>query len=634
MSLKNRLRFAIVTLVTLMVFAQSVVSLRISAEGSFRHAVGRAKSAADQVRNLLLQRVNEQTARVDPPPESLDDRRRIWETILVEDAALPRLLESTVASSMPVVEILVCDEAGRILTGSRSPTSRLTYASLPDFADWNSRPLWDRLFEVMLRRKDYSTVIRLGTEGRTMFTIRVISSSVLLRNEILPQVRGLAILSVLSLLASMLLSVLFSKVLLRAVDRIGERIDRISTGKFAVGPATGARESREFAAVQSKLDILSQQFRGAKEDVVQLRGNIERLLDRLEEAVLLFDSEHRLIVASRPAERLLGRPLAELAGQPLEELLPPSTSVGAAVHRCLRSGEPVRDHLALPEHDGSGAVRLLVNVDLLRSVPGGHFGTLVTLQDPESRRQLRSQLDVSTRLTAISRLTGGIAHEIKNPLNAMALHLEILKSKLTGTSEVESEIDVIRREIARLDRVVKTFLDFTRPVDLKMREVDLVALLAEVARLVNPDAQRSQVQVQLDAGREKAYVRGDSDLLQQAFLNVVVNGIEAMPQGGRLRIGVATEAGEAVVTVADEGVGIAPHLREKIFNLYFTTKQKGSGIGLAMTFRVVQLHNATVDFTSELGKGTCFLLRFPAVEAAQHPAGPVPVTVPASVPGS
>jgi len=254
-----------------------------------------------------------------------------------------------------------------------------------------------------------------------------------------------------------------------------------------------------------------------------------------------------------------------------------------------------------------------VNLELLESFPGRErAGTLVSLRDAESRRQIGSHLDLSARLAAISRLTGGVAHEIKNPLNSIALHLEVLRARLEGRAEgVEQEIDVIAGEISRLDRVVKTFLDFTRPVDLNLAEVDAAALAREIATLVAPEAAGRGIVVAVDCQGAPLVLNADADLLKQALLNVVKNAVEAMQRPGRIEIGVGRESGDCVIRVSDEGAGIPPEVREKIFNLYFTTKGKGSGIGLAMTFRIVQLHNGTIDFTSEVGRGTTFQLRFP-----------------------
>jgi signal transduction histidine kinase len=240
------------------------------------------------------------------------------------------------------------------------------------------------------------------------------------------------------------------------------------------------------------------------------------------------------------------------------------------------------------------------------------MGLLITLRDAETRQQIRSQLDVSARLAAISRLTGGVAHEIKNPLNAIAVHLEVLRSRLANEGLAElPEIETIGREINRLDRVVKTFLDFTRPVELRMSEVEIAGLLREILALVEPSAARQNIRLVLEAP-EPLFVEGDRDLLKQAILNVVVNAVEAMKEGGRIRVAAHRSGEECVVEVEDQGPGIPEEIRDRIFQLYFSTKGKGSGIGLAVTFRVVQLHNGTIDFTTEVGRGTTFRLRFPA----------------------
>jgi signal transduction histidine kinase len=233
--------------------------------------------------------------------------------------------------------------------------------------------------------------------------------------------------------------------------------------------------------------------------------------------------------------------------------------------------------------------------------------------------RMASQLDVASRLAAISRITGGVAHEIKNPLNAIVLRLDLLKARASSGAPEEDlipEIDVLSREVRRLDRVVKTFLDFSRPVEVHFEELDLAALAREVAHLMTPQAEAAGVVLTCETSGRPAPIRGDADMLKQAILNLVTNALQAMKGGGRLRVAVTNDMerdGDSVLLVVeDNGPGIPPELREKVFQLYFTTKEKGSGIGLAMTYRAVQLHNGTVDFVSETGRGTTFRLKFPA----------------------
>lgn len=228
--------------------------------------------------------------------------------------------------------------------------------------------------------------------------------------------------------------------------------------------------------------------------------------------------------------------------------------------------------------------------------------------------RMATELDVATRLAAISRLTGGVAHEIKNPLNAISLRLDLLRARLgEPEEELVGEIDILSKEVRRLDRVVKTFLDFSRPVDVKLTEVDLVDIAREVADLTTPQAGLEKIHVWFEAAAEKALIRGDADMLKQAILNLVLNAIEAMKNGGNLWLRVSKAQNLVVLNVSDDGPGIPPEARDKVFQLYFTTKLRGSGIGLAMTYRAVQLHNGTIGFSTELGRGTAFQMEFPAL---------------------
>jgi signal transduction histidine kinase len=187
----------------------------------------------------------------------------------------------------------------------------------------------------------------------------------------------------------------------------------------------------------------------------------------------------------------------------------------------------------------------------------------------------------------------------------------VLKQKLTDDSAGSEEIEVISREIQRLDRVVKSFLDFTRPVELQVAEFDLGQLVTELASLVRLDAEAQGIQVICEPA-EEVVVRGDRDLLKQALLNVVVNGLQASSKGDMLELGLlGTDAGW-LVRIKDYGAGIPEDVRPQIFQLYFSTKGgKGSGIGLAMTFQVVQLHGGTIDVVSEIGQGTEFRILMP-----------------------
>jgi PAS domain S-box-containing protein len=612
MSLKARLRIAIVALVTLLVIGMSVLYLYDFTHLTFQDTSDLAGFVADEVKENLLDRLDREVAAQNVHGSSVEEWKAIWTQIISTNPAIPEMLKRTQGNADLVAAILVTDNRGNVLASSHPELVHTTLIPAQDFRDVKAGNWVVTLWDLMTRREDYITSRPLGVPPykEVLFNITVKISSVLLKKAVLPalQVLGLTIGS--SLFIAIFLGSVLPNVILDPLQRVSRSIDLIRTGQFDTAVLPLRRESTEFAAVQSKLSLLGQQFRGAKQDALEFRSNVEHLLERLEEAVLLFDNSGRLMMAGETAERMLAKSREQLIGRALEELFPASTVLGNVIVNAVRTKESVHNQSVTIPPEAGGAQHLLVSVEILRRAPSQEdIGTLITLRDVESRQQLEVQLGISSRLAAISRLTSGVAHEIKNPLNAMALHLEVLKSKLDVQ---EPELDVISREIKRLDNVVKTFLNFNKPVVLQARPIDLNRVVEQVLALVLVEAQARHVALETGLNG-KLWINGDPDLLKQAILNVVNNGLEAMPDGGKLAVRTEWNGNECGLTISDAGPGIAPAIQDRIFNLYFTTKEHGSGIGLATTFRVVQLHSGTIDFVSEQGKGTTFRLRFPGM---------------------
>lgn len=259
---------------------------------------------------------------------------------------------------------------------------------------------------------------------------------------------------------------------------------------------------------------------------------------------------------------------------------------------------------------------------------------------PSPVDELRSTLAYSRKLVALGRLTAGIAHEVKNPLNAIVIHLELLRTKIRALAAAPKEpavaasgtlglttsaaalpepvqsvlqhVEVIEKEIRRLDEVVQGFLKFTRPEDLTLQPVRVASLFEEIESVVGPEAQQGGVRVVRDCQASVPEVNGDAVMLRQALLNLAINGVQAMPHGGTLRLTCApASAGRVEVRVEDSGMGIKPEHLSRIFDLYFTTKDHGTGIGLSMVFRIVQLHDGEIEVESTPGRGTTFRVLLP-----------------------
>jgi len=546
---------------------------------------------------------------------------------LAKDSDLAGRLAQIMTVSGSLIEITICDPKDNKVLVSTDPSRRMG-DSFPDYPDYSQLATKSGLFEKVqvLRAKSpkfYQLFEALGTEGQSpVVLVRVVILPGLIRDDILPELQKAIVISLLAIIGSILSALVFSNFAFQPLSNVTKMLDHLTRGEYE----SQAQDSRfpakedEFGAMVSKVNLLGQQL-----------GNFERLLDQLEEAVLVFGANRSLIVASGALEKFLGKRRLELMGLTMTDIFPPDASVGFFLEQILETGRPVRNFpVRLGSVDGEGRngsdskpklSHALLSVELLESFASGarkNAGIMVRLRDPEVRRQIKGQLQTAERLTAINRVTSGVAHEVKNPLNAMLMHVELARIKLAkGDTDVSPQMEIIASEILRLDRVVKTFLDFTRPVEMKTAEVAVDGFVSELAELARPQAQAVGVTVSAGLHAPGVTMVVDSDLLKQAALNIVVNAIEAMQQGGELRFESSVEGEEVEIRISDSGPGIPPDKREKIFQLYFTTKKKGSGIGLAMTFRIVQLHNGKIDFFSEPGKGTTFMLRFPVEGAPQ-----------------
>lgn len=509
MSLRVRLILLIAALVTFVALALSALHLNSLADSLSGDALAQSDLASRQVNALVIDRIN-QASREHESPADLAATKALWAEIVASDPDIQSALEKTIASAQAIVEINIAAQDGRILASSNPSRVGGSPRALEDLSVWRSRPFYRRMSDIVVNSPDYQVTVPLGIKDQSepIFTTQVVASSVLLRSALLPQIQTLAEVSGGALLASLVLTVLVTNRILQPVRRIERTIDRITQGNFRGDSILPHDSAKEFAAVESKLNLLGQQFRGAQEDATELKHNLETMIERM-----------------------------------------------------------------------------------------------------------ASQLDVASRLAAISRISGSVAHEIKNPLNAISLHLDLLRARLDSPDEeIVREIDILSKEVRRLDRVVKTFLDFSRPVEVRLADVDLTSLAREVTELITPQARLARIEVFFRPGEpDQIRVRGDADLLKQAVLNLVTNAIEAMKEGGHLSLSLSLAGEMAVFEIADDGPGIPAELRDKVFQLYFTTKSQGSGIGLAMTYRAVQLHNGTIEFVSEGGRGTTFRLQFPAV---------------------
>jgi signal transduction histidine kinase len=280
----------------------------------------------------------------------------------------------------------------------------------------------------------------------------------------------------------------------------------------------------------------------------------------------------------------------------------------------------------------------VINSGLMKLGRGEKVGSIDLPPDEELEGVGESFKTISEKLASrsLGRLMAGVTHEVRNPLNAMTIHLELVREHLLqhqrksraavgavlgieGSEERAPEfdgarehLDVIAAEIRRLDEVITGFVRFIRPEELQLQPVSAEVLITEVIALVEPDARRNGIVCRADVTSGTPELRGDPALLRQALLNLALNGCQAMPNGGKLTMSARPEKDRRVaITVEDTGAGIPADKLDRIFDLYFTTKPEGSGIGLSIVYRIVQLHGGEIEVQSTEARGTVFRMRLP-----------------------
>jgi PAS domain S-box-containing protein len=527
--------------------------------------------------------------------------------------ALASLIDAEVAYSRLVYEVTITDSDGTALISSDASLPGRRALDRPPITQFVGSNFLQQLRVIYGPPQAYEVAnpFQLGAPGQQepFGEIRVAIQTGLLANEITPALRSAGLLAAASVLFSAFLAALVSNLALAPLGRISAQLDQISRGEFDYQPLERADE---FGQVSTKINQIGQQLRGVREIFGTLRENMDQILGGLEDGLILFTPDGRAVMVSPAVERFLGDPAGQLLGRLASEIFPSKHPLRQALQLNGEELEATSTETQLSTGDGKGAAmrRVGVNVHVIRE-GGSRMGALVMLRDLELPERINRQLEVSERLAALGRVTRGVAHEVKNPLNSMRLWLENLKENLSSGDAVPRQaVAVLDSEIKRLDSVVKRFLDFMRSDELRLEPTDLKQVLEEVSSIARPQMERAGIQKEINSG-PMPLVRVDRELIKQALLNLVYNGIEAMPGGGRLTLGLERRGEIVEISVSDTGQGIKAEHRARIFQLFFTTRPGGSGIGLASTYKTVLLHEGSIDFESESGHGATFRIELP-----------------------
>jgi len=537
-------------------------------------------------------------------------------TALREDTALAALLSSSRAFGKGVVYARVVTVNGEPIAGSSGePVSEpppRPFKELEKAASrWSPlrriRPLWgEHVYEL-------SSPVEINQQPFAI--IKVGLSTALIASEVRRAVSNVAFIAVVASVMSLLGALLAGALLLAPVAAITAEVERLAAGRESGNVLIRGRD--ELSALARKFNELSQRVRSDRVQWEDERGRFINIFRSIDDAVLILDAEGMVRFSNDDAQGRLGLPAGGLAqGKPLAALLSDSHPLVRVVRTAMAAGTELRD-VAIEEGSGKEKSRLLVSIFPLGR-DSARAGQLVIVRDLDPVQRLETVVDNSERLARLGGLFSGVAHQIRNPLNAITLELELLSQDARESKPVEDHVHAVREEMSRIDLVIEALMRFMRPGQLKIERLAANDLLSEAARGVTDP----QINVVCRLDPAVAFVKADRTVLMEALRNIVQNAVDAMPAGGTLTMTTALADGVVELAVADTGEGIAPDHLKDIFQLYFTTKEDGNGVGLPLALRAIDLHGGTLDVESRLKEGTTVRIRLPLEDRAlRQPAG-------------
>jgi signal transduction histidine kinase len=610
MRLKTKLVLAISSLVLLIAGLLSLVYFTQLLDAAVDQTYDTDRMVANQIRLALQQALETGLGNRKVDPNNPAELRTLEAQALHNSDVLHAQIDSVNRYSLTVYDVNIGDSQSRILDSTNPDNIDKPLPVRPDYARLKDADAYHLFREVFGPPKVFDVVVPLDRNGQPFMTVHVGARTTLLREAYWPWLRESLGLTASALITALIASLLLSNLALQPLEEINLQLDRLTAAnETPEKKALDAPNQDVPERVSTKIEKIGQRMRNVEEVFSALKENLDQILGNLQDGILLFTGDGRAVLVSEAARRFLHVDQSRILGAHARDIFDRSTLLGRTLREAFDAGMT----LVQEEVRTESGRRIQASLDFIYDDETRQgLGSLVTLHDLESMQAIESELELSRRMAAIGRLTSGVGHEVKNPINAIVVHLELLKNKL-GNDHAPAirHLEVIDAEIRRLDRVVQTLVDFSRPVELQLREQDLRQIVGDVLVLSKEELSTRNVTLEGSLPSNSLIANVDADLLKQAVINVIENGAQSMPNGGKLRVVLKEQKKAALLSISDEGSGIPDDIRDKIFDLYFTTKSEGSGIGLAMTYRILQLHHGSVEVQSNVGRGTEFVFRIP-----------------------
>lgn len=520
--------------------------------------------------------------------------------------ALRSLLDTQIGYSSDLVYAMLVGTDGEVLLslpGEKVPEELPTLEALLD------RGPLERLLALHEPSSLYETKLDLTLDDRPFATLRLGVANTLIRSKLHAALADFLKIAGVALVLSWIVALALAQLTLRPLRRLRVQVDKLRRGDLDTEP--GGELTAEFGELASDLSLLGREIRSRRLELLSRKTSLESMANQLQDGVILLNRDREILFFNPLCAGLLRTDLESAYGRPLDDLLASDHPLLALLDRAEDGESELRTRISLGTAESSR--ENLVSIFPIADPESGNGGWMVLLEDLEMLTTLQSLIRYGARMTSMTRFAAAAGHEIKNPLGALSLQLELLRTRLSDpTPKVQEILETLGRKIRLLDRRVHDLLDIARPQELILGKLDLAELLRQVAGEARAAAEAQGVRIELDLSEEPLWVDGDAERLTQVFDNLTRNALEAMPDGGELSLAAeSTEPLFATATVSDDGAGIPPENLDKIFQPYFTTREAGHGLGLFLVFSIVQHHGGMIEATSAPGEGTRFTVRLP-----------------------
>ncbi|GIO88054.1 hypothetical protein J25TS5_49860 [Paenibacillus faecis] len=466
-------------------------------------------------------------------------------------------------------------------------------------------------------RKVLESYIPIQRHYQEAYVIRIISSyqpiSSVIYKHMVSQVSVSIVLLVIVIIASNILA----GQLIRPIQDMLGRVGRLSSGDFDARIRLNRKD--ELGQLAGQIDTMADSLghymtvlKEKSEENRLMKEHLESIINQTADAIHVIDLEGRVLRVNSAFEELFGWTSEEIVGTQPDFIPPILLSEGERWSKETRRGKPfVLTETVRLRKDGS-EVHVSISESPIYDEHGRIMAYISITRDMTEHNKMEELLRRSEKLTTVGQLAAGVAHEIRNPLTTLRGFLQ-MQQRTKSINQMHT--DIMLSELDRINLIVSEFLILAKPQAVQFEVRDVRFTLGDVISLLDSEAHLHNIEFQPHFSSSPVLVHCEENQLKQVFINILKNAMEAMPAGGTIRLQLAEESGAAIIRVTDEGEGISKERLEKLGEPFYTNKEKGTGLGLMVTQRIIEGHRGSMRIESELGKGTCVTIILPSTEA-------------------